>query len=897
MHPLRWLAAKLVRGPHADQIRQDLDELYVRDRARGVSGWRAHARYLRLLAASALSVWQDDRRWAHARDVEWRRTSRGGSMLQDLRFALRLFRRHPAPIAIAIGGLALAIGVVTSAFSIVNATMLRPYGMDDPASVVLVTDATHGPRAWPYWSYARFVRMRDEATLARVEASEWEAVRFGTTPASETDASRRLMFVSGGYLSMLGGRPLHGRSLQPADDEPGAAPVVVASHHFWATQLNADVSMVGKPVWLNGASATLVGVLRPEFTGPIEFDSRPALWTTFAARDEILASPPIQEMPGSTVQVVARLAPGASMEAAEQNLDAIVARTRAARPASHAAGAATSQVRLFSAASPIDGPPEADVYIVLASIGIVAGLVLALACANTANLLMAAAVTRRREMGVRQSLGASTARLVRQVLNESLLLGGCAGALGFLLAHWSAPLVGAIVAMPPELDLSPDARVLAFTIGVALICGLGAGLSPARYGARGHVLAALQSQGGSPGWGTAPTRLRSSFVGFQAAVSMLLLVFAALFARTAWLVTRADPGFDADRLLVVRLEPTRKGLDHSTYLQTAVAALRGLPSVEGVSVAQHEPLGNITSADRFSHHGASFQLNTHQSDGAFFSTAGVRLLSGRTFTDDEVAAHAPVAIVSDRIARAFFRGSPIGQSLSNVPAEDGGRQDAATVVGVAADALLDRTEGQVAGTIYRPLRPLTEARGRTDQGFPIPPSLIVRAAPSGLSVRAVEDALRRADPSVRPTTTLVKDRLEAYRGNKRMLAWLAGPIAALALFLAALGVYGVTAFVVGQRTAEVSVRMALGATPGDVMRRLTTDGLRPVLIGLGIGLLGALAASRASASMLALSGISPHDPFAIGAAGATLLACAFAAVIVPARRAAKTDPAQVLRQA
>jgi hypothetical protein len=378
---------------------------------------------------------------------------------------------------------------------------------------------------------------------------------------------------------------------------------------------------------------------------------------------------------------------------------------------------------------------------------------------------------------------------------------------------------------------------------------------------------------------------------------MLLLVFAALFARSAWLVSRADPGFDADRLLVVRLEPTRKGLDHATYLQAAIAAVRGVPSVDDVSVVEHEPLGYMVSRDDFSHDGASFELNTHQSDGAFFRTAGVRLLRGRTFTNEEVASQAPVAVVSDGIARAFFRGDPIGQSLSSVPAEDGERQDPATIVGVAAHALLDRSEAQVYGTIYRPLRPLTEARGRTDQGLPIPPSLLVRTASSGVSVRAIEDALRRVDPSVLPVTEFVKNRLETYRGGKRMFAWLAAPIALLALFLAALGVYGVTAFVVSQRTAEVSIRMALGATPGSVMRRLSSDSLRPVLIGLAIGLAGALAASRALASTFSLAGISPHDPISIAAAAALLLMCALLAVVAPARRAARTDPAQVLRQA
>jgi predicted permease len=896
MRLLDALAARLVGGPDGDLIRHDLNELYARDRARGLSRSRAGWRYARLLAGSFVSVWQERRRHARLPDGASYRPLRGGSMLQDLQFALRLFRRHPAPVAIALGGLALAIGVVTSVFSIVNGTMLRPYGMDDPTSVVLVMEGSHS-RPWPYWPYARFVRMRDETTLTRVEASLQRTVRFSETAASENDLSRRVLFVSGGYLQMLGGRPLHGRALEPADDVAGAPPVAVVSHHFWSAHLGADPAIVGQTVWLSRTPVVVVGVLRPDFTGPVEFDARPTMWMPFAAIDNVLMTPPLTETSRTSVEVVARLVPGASRQAAQENLGAIAARTSPPGSKPPTAGG-PPPVRLFSGASAIEGPGEADVYTVLSIVLGVSALILALACANTANLLMASAVTRRREMGVRLSLGASTRRLIRQMLNESLLLGLLAGGLGYLLAMWIAPVFGAITTIPPDVDLAPDGGVLTFTTVVALISGVGAGLAPARYGARGNVLVALQSQSGSGGLSAVPSRLRSTFVGFQAAVAMLLLVVAALLTRTALVMVHSDFGFDADRLLVVRLEPTQKGLDHATYLQEAVAALRGLPSVEGVSVAQQEPFGYSTNSDRFTLGGTSFQLNTHRLDGAFFATAGVRLVRGRTFTDDEVASQAPVAVVSERIARAFFpNGDPIGQSLSHVPAEDGGRQDAATIVGVAADAVLDRPQGHVYGAIYRPLQSPKEHRAFTDQGFPMPPSLVVRGAESGVSVRAIEEALRRVNPAVQPATERVLDRLESYLDGKRMLASVAVPVALLALFLAVLGVYGVSAFVASQRTTETSIRMAIGATAADVLRLHIKDALRPVVTGLGLGLLVAIATSRLTASMFSVSGISAYDPIAIGAAVTMLLAGALAAVIIPARRAGRTDLARVLRQA
>ncbi len=889
---LRWLAARLVRGPHSELIIHDLEDLHARDRARGMSTWRAHWRYGRYLFHSAFSVWRADRPWPSTRDGEWKKAIRGGSMLQDWKFALRLFRKHPAPVGIAIGGLALAIGVVASVFTIVDASLLRPYGMDQPSSVVSVGRPGHG---WRYWPYATFLKMRDEAVLTRVGAALDDKVRFSSVPAADGTSSRHILFVSGGYLQMLGGRPSLGRALEPSDDMAGAPPVIVVSHHFWSTELKADPSVVGKTMWLNGSGATLVGVLRPDFTGPVKV--RPSVWAPFAVLDDVRGGPPLDATSRLSVEVVARLAPGVAARAAEENLSVIV--KRSIPPGSTSSENPTGQlVQLNSAASPIAsarGSDAAEAYTGLAIIISILGLVLAVACANTANLLLAAATTRMPEMGIRLALGASTRRLVRQMVSESVLLGLIAGGFGFLLAIWLVPILTTTLELElsPEFSAAPDGRVFLLTVAVAVLCGVGAGLSPARHGARGNVLSALKAQG--PSGVAVSSRLRTSFVVFQAAVSMLMLVVAALLARTALHMTRIDTGFDADRLLAVSVEPPRSGFDQPVYFRAALAALREMPSVEHVSVAHYGPFGG-GSGTLLVQAGNSYELSTNRTDADYFLTTGLRIRRGRTFTADEVTGDAPVAVISDSVARTFFPGSDaVGMSLSNVPARRGW-QEHATIVGVVSDSLMTYLRSQDHGAIYRPIRQQQFGPSGvfTDQGVPHPPDLIIRTANPGRAARDVEDALRRIDPRVRTTTTSVSDRIEAFLGGKRMFASVFAPMAVLAVLLAALGVFGVTAFVASQRAKEVSLRIAMGASSTDVLRLLVKDSVRPVIIGLAVGLGLALVVCRVSASMF--PGISPYDPLSIGGATVFLLAGALVAVAIPARRASKVDPASLLRQ-
>lgn len=873
------------------EVEADFTELFV-DRQSRYGRWYAHRR----LSADIVSL--------------WRGTPRGGHVFQDLRFGMRLFRKHPLPVGLAVLGLALAIGVVTAVFTLVNATMLKPFGMDDPASIVQVNRSRHKGGFWESEStYTRFLDMRGASTVSAVEASMRDTARLSTTSKDEVTPERTVRFVSGGFLQALGGRASFGRTLTATDDQPEAPPVVVLSHWFFESELLADPQRLGATIWIDGAPATIVGVLEEGFTGPTI--DKVSAWAPFASYDDLSRVPETYTINGRTpvsmtgapfaptsktlVEVIARLAPGVSMAAAEENIASIVHRAE-----TEAAGGdpkvTLTPIRLFSKASPIDGPRALESYIQVGAILGLVGLVLAVACANTANLLLAAAATRTREIGVRLALGATRRRLLAQMVTESLTLGLAAGALGFICAVWLSPLLGLVVGLEPGVSLAPDGRVLAFAIGVAILCGVGAGIAPARYGARGHLLAALQSQSAAAGRASLQTRLRASFIGFQAAVSMLLLVAAALFARMALHMNGLDVGYDANRVLtasitVPQADP-KSTFDEAAYFRGAIDAVRAIPSVERVALIEKRPFGPTIETLRGL--GDDFTLFISRSDAEFFPAAGIRLVSGRFFTEEEVNSSAQVAVIGESVARRFYSDiDPLGQPLSRLPFGDKGisaEDKISTIVGVVDDALLQRTHTEYFGMIHRPMRRLAGPKTR-DTG---PPTLIVRTAHPAAIVREVEDALRHVDSRARPSTWILQLAVNEFIGSKRMMAWLAIPMAAFALLLAALGIYGVSAFVTRRRMQEVSVRMAMGASAVDVLKLLVRDGLRPVVIGLVVGLACALGAGQVFSSMFV--GVGPTDPLAIALSGATLVLAALVAVLIPARHAARVDPASILRE-
>ena len=858
-----WARPLLALAPLGDrrlEMVSDLEELFLDRRAR-YGAMHAHGRLL----LDVLSLWRGT-------------TRRGGSMRQDLKFALRLCRRNPVPVAAALGGLALAIGAVSAAFSIVNATMLRPYGMDDPSSVVRVASLDHGEEPFPYWSYSRFVRMRAATRGATLEAASLEKERFSATGPDDIAPSQWTLFVSGSYLDTLGGRSHLGRPLTPGDDHAAAPPAIVVSHHLWSTVLQGDPAAVGQTVWLAGVPMTLVGVIEAGFSGPESL--RPAIWLPLTLYDDVRGGRPVTPTSGPLVKVVGRVSADSERAAIEASLTALLnapVNGEAARPADR-----PEVVGLINAASPLSEADE-DEYFALVFILAFLGLVLLLACTNTANLLLAAASTRMREIGVRLALGATGRRLLVQLTWESLLLASVAGLAGYCLSIWLAPIFAQAADIQPEISVAPDWRVLSFALVVAGLCGLGAGLSPARFAARHSVLSVLRAHLGGADGPRLSTRRRAWFVGFQAAASMLLLAVAALLARTAVTAVGTDPGLDIDRLLTIHLQTPRDDFDEDGYLLRAVAAIRNAPGIEGVALGQTVPFGfsintlNLESIDR-----TRYRLYQLRASAEYFSTTGTRIIRGRSFSDAEVRNEAPVAVISQDVWHRFYGDTdPIGQPVARIPTEN--TQPPATIIGVAADALTNTAHGQAMGVLYRPL-----SRERSNT-----PGLVVRAANPAAASYAVTEILRALDSRVQPTATVVQERFDSFINSKRMLAWLVGPVALLALALAALGIFGVTAIAASQRTHEVTVRLAIGASASDVFRLLTLDSLRPVIIGLVIGLFVAIGMGRYFASVL--TGISPYDPAALGLAAVALTMSAFVAVLLPVRRVAGSDPANVLR--
>lgn len=858
----RWLLRLRPLGNRRAEVTADLDEVFA-DRVEFEGPRRASRRYYR----DVLSLW--------AWNISGRRLAADAA--QDLLYGLRVFRRNPGAVAITVLGLSLAIAVSTSVFSLFNASLLRATGVSDPGSTVRVMRTFKDGNATS-WPYADYVSLRDNARMP-VEASLRDAARFTTSPAARTDDNGErvaMSFVGEGYLRVFGARPVHGRLLQPMDDSLGAAPVAVASYGFWLRRLGADPSVVGRQIWLNGVATTIVGIAPRSFTGIT--DQPPAFWAPFASYHVLYSGSPLTRTSPVEVNVYGRIPPGATRAQAEADLGAVAAAAATSAPGL----GVTAGVRLDPAGSPaarVEGG-GAILALVLTIVTTVLGLVVLLACVNVANLQMASAIARRREIGVRQALGAGRARIVRQLVTESVALGLVAGAIALLLTLWLGPLLAALVRLPVTVDMTPDVRVYLFLSVVSIAAGVGAGLAPARHGTRGDLLTPLKGDGPSAGSGR-PGRLRARLIAVQAAASLVLLVLAALLTRATISATRVDIGFDAQPLLAISPAFVRERYDTAkaqAYWSDALERLRGLPNVRAASLTRFPPYSGGRAVTSLKRNGITYQTYSHETLADYFSTIGLRIVRGRAYTAAEVTSRAPVVVISETLARALWPGQdPLGQTLAPF---DGSND---VVVGVAADAITAHLRERSAAAIYRPLQSVEAA------------SVVVRAAgaPEAL-VPAIRDTLQALDPAVRLDIMLVASGLQNELEEPRIMATLAAALAGLALALAVVGIYGVTTFVTGQRTREIGLRIAVGASRADLMRLLMWDSLRPVAVGLGAGACLALLLSQLFAGIL--YGVGARDPLAFVSAIVILLISAAAAVFIPVQRAARVDPAFVLRQ-
>ena len=857
----RLLLRLIPLGSRREEVEGDLLELY---RARAASRGRSHAgrRYL----VDALSIVCRARiPRVHLRPSALAMPGLG----QDAMFGIRVFAKRPAVVTLTILGLGLAIGVCGSVFSLLNAELLRSDGVIDSERAPRVMRSSPNSISTS-WSSADYEQLRTSATLSTVHAWMQDRTVFRTSPGTEDPPGANVAFVDGDFLPALGARAASGRVLGAGDNVIGAPPATVVSHLYWTRDLQADPAIVGKTVWLGRGAFTIVGVANRGFTAPTT--SRAAFWLPLATYHLVYGGTPLSPTGSTPLSVIARVKPNATVPAAEAELSAV-----ANQLATGQKGAGVT----FDVASRLGRPSARRLLPILAAVGAVLGLVLVLACVNVTTVLLASATTRSREMAVRLALGASRGRIVRQLLTESLLLGIASGAVGLALTLWSTPLLASAIRAPGSLDLAPDLNVFAFLTTVSMLAALGAGLAPSRAGARGDVLTAMK--GASATGSAAPRRLRSTLIGIQAAASILLLVVATLLARATVSASKVDIGFDPDRLMAVWVGFGRSTTNDrvKAYWADAIETVRALPGVENVALTEDPPFGNGSHVMVDEKDGVRQTTYFHKTDAAFFDTAGLRVIRGRGYTPEEVATGAKVALITESAARRYWGSEdPLGTSVSRVSDEYKG-----VVIGIVRDAITARLRELSAAAVYQP----------ADQRLLGACRLLVRTTGSSEgAVAPVTQAVRSLDPLFNVRVERVADGLAEELEAPRLMATVSAAMAIMALVLAGIGIYGITAAIVGQRTREIGVRLAIGADRRDVMRLLIGDSLRPVFVGCLVGIAIALLATRAIQGIL--FGVPPHDPLAFIGAATILIASAVAAVIVPARRAARVDPAFVLRQ-
>jgi predicted permease len=806
-----------------------------------------------------------------------------GDAATDLRYATRLFARQPAILLLTIVGLSLGLGIATAGFSILNAAALRGEGVVDPDRAPGILRTTERS-VMTAWAYDEFLHLRSGATLMQVEAVITDGAPVRTTSQAEGNGPLAgLAFVSGGFFSATGGRPILGRLLEPADEHHAGPPPVVLSFVFWTTGLGRDPAVVGRTIRIGRTDATVVGVADRGFSVP----HNRLLWMPMTAYGAVNDATPVSRTPGMGVQVFGRMLPDVDLAAAEAQLSGVAATL----PPDATNSASTLRVRLDPHAG-LGRQSSSDRLTVAALVFAVIALVLLLACANVATVLISTAITREREMGVRAALGASRGRIVRQLVTESLALGAVAASVGLLFARWSIPMIGTMIEAPAGIDLAPDASVYGFLLVVTLMTGVAAGLAPAWHGRGADLVTPLKGDGARQ-TRLAPRRLRSMLVVTQAAVSVLLIVMATLFVRATFRAAAIDVGFDAAGLYAISpgLGPSAyvdEGAGIRAFWDRALPELQKIPGVAGVSLVELTPFGGGTRT-AITREQPARVVHFNRARAEYFDTLGLRVLAGRRFTADEVAANAPVAVVSQSLARAYWHDrSPLGELLPpEIPiAVIGAASPRPVVIGVVTDAITARLHERSTMAVYHPLDPASEVFG----------DLVLRvdAGTTGV-IQHARQRLQAIDREANVRITSVAELLARETSRPRMLATLSGVVGLIAIVLCVIGLYGLTASVVSQRTREMGVRAALGADRGDLLRLLMWDSLTPVVAGLVIGAATALLVSRVAGSAL-LFGVSAQDPLAYAAAAAILLAAATLAVFVPTRRAAAVDAAFVLRQ-
>ena len=819
------------------------------------------------------------------------------SLFADIRFALRWLRKSPGFALVAIASLAIGIGFNTALFTIVDALLFKPLPVAAPDRLVDVyTSDSTGTVDYSSSSYPDYLDLQAENQV-------FDGL-VGYSPmmaAVNLDTRSRLAMgeiVTGNYFQVFGVPAAIGRTIVPADDAPGAPRVAMVSHRYWTRELGSAPDVVGRIVRIRGSAYTIVGVAPRTFNGMVPVLS-PELWIPVAASLDVEPVGMHDTIPSPTgttrldrradrwLFIRGRLQPHATIEQARANLGVLMARIDAENPVTNKGRRlslrATSDVHFHPAADPI-------VVSIAAALMAVVGLVLLIACANVASMLLARASSRQKEIGIRLAIGASRARLMRQLLTEAIVLSCAGAAAAMLLAWWLASIAGSIslpLPLPLTFDLRIDGRVLAFNIAAAALAALLAGVAPGVQASKRDI--AADFRGDPPvarGW-----TLRDGLVAGQMAVTALLLIVAALLMRSLAAVQRTNPGFAVHRLAVVSTDTSMLGYPaerSQQFFDQATARIAALPAVESVALATRVPLqinpnrweiwvpGRHQPGDK----GDTVEVTTVSPE--YFATMGVPIVEGRGFTVTDRIDTPRVAVVNETLARRLWPGQ---SAIGKVFHTRGGEGPAFEIVGVSADH-------KVLTLSERPTPFLHVARAQRPSSYT---AIVARTrGDSAALLRDMRRELLALDPNVVfIENQTLESEVDATLLPMRASAWLVTGVGLVAMLLAAIGLYGVIAYSVARRTREIGIRIAVGARPSEVVAMVMRQGLIVAGVGLIAGCLLAVGVTRAMGGVL--YGVSAADPPSWLAAAALLLGVSMLANFIPAHRASRVSPTEALR--
>jgi putative ABC transport system permease protein len=805
-------------------------------------------------------------------------------LMLDIRYGARMLRKSPGFTAVTVVTLALGIGANTAIFSVVDSVLLRPLPYKDPGRLFVVWEKP--PKSTRnVVSAANFLDWREQNRVFEnlVGTSNASFNLAGKDSPERVDGMR----VSHDFFAMLGISPVLGRAFTPEDDRAGAPRAVILSHGLWQRRFASDPGVAGRSISVDGQPTTVVGIL-PERFG---FFGAPEMWMPLALDRSKVTRDFHYLVP------IARLKAGVSLEQARSAMQGVAAVIERDYPKSNKGWSVTIEPLRDAV---VGGQRDAMIMLFAAVV-----LVLLIACVNVANLQLAKAATRQRELAVRASIGAGRGRLMRQLLAESVLLASLGGALGLLLALFLTRVLRSLV--PPFLlagiaEVAVDWRVLGFTFGLSILTGLVFGAAPAWWATRLNVHQTLKEGGRGSGGGFRHARVRNALVVAEVALSVVLLVSAGLMIRSLSAMAKVDPGFRPDHVLTMRLAMADGkypgGAAVRGFYARVLERVENIPGVKSASLSMGLPLRGTGFGMPFliaSHPkipiseapGVPFELASH----GYFRTLGIALRKGRLFgaADNEGAPR--VAIVNETFARRFLtKEEPLGQRLLVEELITGKRELGAPIaweiVGVVADAKFGGlNDTEQAPVIYVPL-PQSPWPSAT---------LSLRTATEPMSLaKAVRAALTEIDSEMPVTRVRTMEQIVVESmSQSRMQTWLIGIFGAVALALSALGIYGVISYSVTQGTHDMGIRMALGAKASDVLRTVLRNGMVLVALGTGIGVAGAFAATRLLSSLL--FGVGAGDPGSYAAVVLLLGAVALAAAFIPARRATRIDPITALR--